>query len=97
MDALQVADTINLIIEAYPHYTMHDFKLFFKFAKLGYFGEVFGRMDGQVILSWLNKYDVARDTAAMEESIKESEQYKELGKRMPETGMYYEEYVRKRH
>lgn len=28
MDAIQVADTINLIIETYPHYTQDDFKLF---------------------------------------------------------------------
>lgn len=90
MDALQVADTINLIIDAYPHYTMHDFKLFFKFAKLGYFGEVYGRMDGSVILSWLRKYDIQRDTAAMDASIKEQEQYKELGRRRHTTGMFYE-------
>ena len=51
MDAFQVADTINIIIEAYPHYTIYDFKLFFKQAKLGYFGEVYGRMDGSVIPS----------------------------------------------
>ena len=94
MDAFQVADTINLIIDAYPHYTMYDFKLFFKQAKLGYFGEVYGRMDGSVILSWLKKYDVQRDTAAQDASIRESEQYKELGKRSPSAGMFYSEYIK---
>ena len=94
MDAMQVADTINLIIDAYPHYTMYDFKLFFKQAKLGYFGEVYGRMDGSVILSWLKKYDVQRDTAAQDASIRESEQYKELGKRSPTAGMFYSEYLK---
>lgn len=94
MDVFQLADTINLIIEAYPHYTIYDFKLFFKKAKLGVFGEVFGRIDGQVILSWLSKYDIARDTAAQDASIKESEQYKELGKRSPSAGMFYSEYIK---
>lgn len=94
MDAMQVVDTVNLIIDAYPHYTMYDFKLFFKLAKLGSYGEVYGRMDGQVILSWLRKYDILRDTAAQNESIKESEQYKELGKRTPIKGMFYEEYLK---
>lgn len=94
MDKFQVAETINLIIDEYPHYTMYDFKLFFKRAKLGDYGEVYGRMDGQVILSWLRKYDIRRDTAAQNESIKESEQYKELGKRAPLNGMFYQEYIK---
>lgn len=94
MDAYQVADTINLIIDAYPHYTIYDFKLFFKLAKLGYYGEVYGRMDGSVILSWLRKYDIQRDTAAMEASIKEQEQYKELGNKPQQQGMSYQEYLK---
>lgn len=94
MDAIQVADTINLIIDAYPHYTMYDFKLFFKLAKLGNYGDVYGRIDGSIILSWLKKYDLQRDTAAMESSIKEQEQYKELGKKAPARGMFYEEYLK---
>lgn len=96
MDKFQVADTINLIIDEYPHYTMYDFKLFFKRAKLGYYGEVYGRIDGSVILSWLRKYDIQRDTAAMEASIKEQERYKELGKRTPSKGVFYQEYLKRK-
>lgn len=94
MDAMQVAETINLIIDTYPHYTIYDFKLFFKLAKLGNYGEVYGRMDGSVILSWLRKYDVHRDTVAQSESIKEQEQYKELAKRKKSNGIYYSEYLK---
>ena len=94
MDAMQVAETINLIIDTYPHYTIYDFKLFFKLAKLGNYGEVYGRMDGSVILSWLRKYDVRRDTVAQSESIKEQEQYKELAKRKKSNGIYYSEYLK---
>lgn len=89
MDAMQMADTTNLIIEAYPHYTIYDFKLFFKRAKLGDYGEVYGRMDGSVILSWLRKYDMQRDTLAMEESINESQKYKADKK-----NIIYQEYVK---
>ena len=94
MDAYQVADTINLIIDAYPYYTMYDFKLFFKLAKIGYYGEVYGRIDGSVILSWLRKYDIQRDTEAMELSIKEQEQYTELMNRPRQQGMFYQEYLK---
>lgn len=92
MDAMQVADTINLIIEAYPHYTIYDFKLFFKLAKLGSYGEVYGRIDGQVILSWLKKYDIQRDTTAQDLSINEAEYYKKASNKQ---GMFYSEYIKK--
>lgn len=50
--------------------------------------------DGSVILSWLRKYDVQRDTAAQNESIREQEEYKELSKRETSNGIYYHEYLK---
>lgn len=91
MDAIQVAETVNLIIDVYPHYTMYDFKLFFKRAKLGNYGEIYGRVDGQVILSWLNKYDVQRDMVAQEMSINQART-----KIPSEGGISWDEYC-KRH
>ncbi|MEG2150250.1 MAG: hypothetical protein RRY36_03400, partial [Bacteroidaceae bacterium] len=80
MDAIQVSDTINLIRETYANYTQEDFKLFFNMAKKGMFGQIFGRIDGEVIMNWLAKYDIHRDTVAQSESIKEAEKYKALVK-----------------
>lgn len=93
MNDLQVADTINLVIEEYPHYKQEDFKLFFKMAKKGMFGQVFGRMDGEVILSWFKAYDKHRDTMAQNESIKEAERFKKLSQEDNPTGITYEEYL----
>lgn len=93
MDALQVADTINLIVETYPHYVQEDFKLFFNMAKKGMFGQIFGRMDGEVIMSWLAKYDIHRDTVAQNESIKEAEKYKPLAEPEQSKGISYTEYL----
>jgi len=76
MGDLQVADTINLMIEEYPHYTQEDFKLFFNMAKKGMFGQVYGRVDGEVVMRWLKEYDIHRDTIAQKLSIQEAEQYK---------------------
>lgn len=76
MSDIQVADTINLIIEEYPHYTQEDFKLFFNTAKKGGFGQIFGRVDGEVIMRWLKEYDIHRRTVAQDLSIKEAEKYK---------------------
>ena len=96
MDAIQVADTINLIIEAYPHYTMYDFKLFFKLANMGNYGEVYGRIDGQVIFSWLRKYDVQRDTIAQEQSINEAYSYNKADNKKDSNAISWDEYCRRK-
>ena len=92
MDALQVADTIVLIMEEYPHYTQDDFKLFFKMAKKGTFGQVYGRMDGEVILNWLKAYDRHRDTVAQDESINEAKRQEQEVQDDSES-MFYDEYI----
>ena len=38
--------------------------------------------------------DKPGNTASQDASIKESEQYKELGKRSPSAGMFYSEYIK---
>lgn len=94
MDAVQVADTINLIIDTYPHYKQEDFKLFFNMAKKGMFGQVYGRMDGEVIMNWLAKYDIHRDTVAQSESIKAADRFKERVAPEDTGGVYYSEYLK---
>jgi len=76
MGGIQVAETINLIIEEYPHYTQEDFKLFFNMAKKGLFGQIFGRIDGEVIMRWLQEYDLYRRSTAQKLSIQEAEKHK---------------------
>lgn len=93
MSDLQVADTINLILEEYPHYKQDDFKLFFNMSKKGMFGQVFGRMDGEVIMQWLKAYDIHRDTIAQKESIKEAERFKPVSQ-VRSSGIYYQEYLK---
>ena len=92
MDAYQIGDTISLIREEYPHYTPMDFKLFFKMAKKGYFGQIYGRMDGEVIMQWLRKYDMHRDTAAQETSINEAKLL-ETAKKADDGCISYDEYL----
>lgn len=94
MDAYQIVDTIDLIREEYLHYTQEDFKLFFKQVKKGYFDAVYGRIDGDVIMRWLQKYDSSRTLAAERISIKESERYKEFtDSEYFLSGVSYEEYL----
>ena len=92
----QVENTALDIMEDYPYLTVHDLKLFFKMARKSEFGEVYGRIDGNLIETWLKKYDVMRAEKAQEASIRESEQYKELGKRPPSKGVSYQEYLKRK-
>lgn len=96
MDAFQLADTINLVLEAYPHYSIYDLKLFFKMAKLRSFGQTYGRIDGDVILGWMREYDKMRDNKAQEISISQSNEYKamENKKKQNAVGMFYNEYLK---
>lgn len=93
MDPVQITDTIHLVLEEYPHYKPEDFKLFFKMAKKGYFGQVFGRIDGEVVMNWLAKYDIHRDTQAQNEAIKASEVFRLRYKAEESKGMTYDEYL----
>ena len=92
MNDYQIADTVDLVIEEYPHYKLDDYKLFFKMAKKGYFGQIFGRIDGEVILTWLKKYDEQRSLEAQNIAIKEKEriQYEQSDFNV---GMSYDEYL----
>ena len=92
MNDYQIADTVDLVLEEYPHYKLEDYKLFFKMAKKGYFGQIFGRIDGEVILSWLKKYDEQRCIEAQNIAIKEKEriQYDQSDLNV---GMSYDEYL----
>ena len=94
MSPLQIRATIDLVREEYPHYKPEDFKLFFKMAWKGYFGKVYGRIDGEVIMDWLRQYDIRRDTEAQNESIREADYYNKrlIPAKESSTGMTFAEY-----
>lgn len=61
MGDTQIADTIDLILENYPKLKPDDIELCFKKAKSGQYGQLYDRLDGQVILGWIFKYTQAKD------------------------------------
>lgn len=56
----QILSTIDLILEEYGYMKPEDFKLCFNQAKKGFYGTVYNRIDGQVILTWLKEYAIGR-------------------------------------
>lgn len=76
MSDMQTQETAILILETYPSLTIADINLIFKKAKLGKFGSMYDRLDGQLILSWFDLYFSDRCAAAANASMREADSFK---------------------
>lgn len=72
----QVQMTAQMILSEFGNLTIADVNLIFKRAKMGEYGEFYGRLDGQMILSWFGKYLDERCQIAVERSIVEAARFK---------------------
>lgn len=64
MTDIQAAMTVDLIIEEYPYMKLDDLKLCFKNAMKMKYGNIYNRIDGQVIMSWFRAYNKERCAVA---------------------------------
>ena len=76
MNPAQIAQTVEIILDCHGWLKIDDFKLCFNQAKRGFFGQVY-RMDGNVILSWIERYIIDRINFADERSYAEHNNSKE--------------------
>lgn len=72
----QTQDTAILILDNYSSLKISDINLIFKRAKLGKFGGLYDRLDGQLILSWFEQYFNERCEAAANISMREADKFK---------------------
>ena len=72
----QTQETAMMILDEYYNLTIADINIIFKRAKLGRWGQIYDRIDGQIILSWFDQYFRERCKAAQEKSIQEADRYK---------------------
>ena len=94
MNDAQVAITVDLILEEYPHLKTDDLKLCFRRAMKLRYGELYNRIDGQVVLGWLQKYH--RERCAEADYIGYNEHKAHLcDEARPTDGLFYEDYRRK--
>lgn len=56
MTESQIRQTAELSVDEYRNLTISDIMLIFRRAKLGQWGEIYGRIDGQMILGWFSEY-----------------------------------------
>ena len=76
----QAKETAYLLLEMYPHYNIKDFTFCFTMAKKGEFGALYDRLDGNVVLDWVKKYESIRSQEAAKFSQKAAQAQKEEGK-----------------
>jgi hypothetical protein len=77
MNDTQIALMVELILEEYYFLKPDDFKLMFKQAVMCVYGQVYDRIDVQVICSWLQQYCNDRALCADIISYQEHIQVKE--------------------
>lgn len=80
----QCIQTVALILECYPDYTIEDFIRCFKNMKLGRYGKFFEGMDGNKILDCLEQYGVEKENEIIEFRKKQSEEAKSSSKEINE-------------
>ena len=73
MGQSQLVQTVQLIIEDYYYLNIEDLKLCFNNAKKGLYGKVYDRVDGNIILGWLQQYAAER----VAESERRDDRFKE--------------------
>lgn len=69
MGETQMAQTADLIIQEKPYLKPEDLKLCFNKAKMGKYGPIYDRIDGQIIFEWLNKHEDERMQYSESKSI----------------------------
>lgn len=70
MNEWQIAETARMIASEYYYLTVADLKVCFRNGISGKYGQLFDRLDGQIVLNWLITYDAERTQFAEMESTK---------------------------
>ncbi len=76
MNDEQTQETAMMIMDEFYNVTIADINIIFKRAKMGRWGGLYGRLDGQMILTWFDNYFQERCKAAADKSILEADKYK---------------------
>lgn len=61
MGADQIIQTVDLILDEFWMLKPEDFRLCFNNVKKGFYGKVYDRVDGMMIIEWLTSYTNGRD------------------------------------
>jgi hypothetical protein len=75
----QILETAMLVLEDYYMLTLADINLVFTRAKKGFYGELYDRLDGAIILTWFRKYFEERCQEAENIALRKHDRHKDNG------------------
>lgn len=90
MNDSQVAFTTDLILEEYPYFKLDDLKLCFRNAMKLKYGNVYNRIDGQIIFRWLKQYNIDRCNLAERDSFNNHKRLLEESQKSE--GLFFDNY-----
>lgn len=95
---------VEMIKAHYSNLTLEEVAMVFRDAKLGKYGKIYDRLDGQVILGWLNEYSQEAEERRLNKIYQKEVQYKtgsNEGRIKPEDPTQFREakakFLQKRH
>lgn len=81
MKEAQIVETAEMIMFDYPYLSLADINLIFARAKRGFYGQIYNRLDGQIIMTWFREYHNERCIAAQDISISEASAFTDRSER----------------
>lgn len=76
MNAPQIMETCAMIMDDFYFLNLADVRLVMSRAKKGEYGQLYGRIDGQIIYQWFAEYFEERSRACSEGAIHDAERAK---------------------
>lgn len=80
MTTEQIAETALMILSDYNALKIEDIRVCFNNGKKGHYGQLYGRLDGQIIMLWLSQYSTDRTNEYLR--IKDFNEKQALNKRI---------------
>ncbi len=77
----QIIETASFIMQDYYMLTLADINLVFTRAKKGFYGELYDRLDGAIILGWFRKYFDERCQEAENIALRNHDRHKDNGQK----------------
>lgn len=81
MDETQIVETAEMIMFDYPYLTLADINLVFGRAKRGFYGQIYNRLDGQIIMTWFREYHDERCRVAQDIAISQASGFTDVAER----------------
>lgn len=76
MNAPQIMETCAMILDGFYFLNLADVRLVMSRAKKGEYGQLYGRIDGQIIYQWFSEYFEERSRSCSENAIHDAERAK---------------------